>query len=262
MKKLILTLTIFSVFENCSFAQETIRFTKDEPTKSKSTKKKKGSSEQNIIKIAPLAFIGGNFPVFYERSITSTFAMQVGLGITSKNYIYDALSEASDNSGGIYGAETILWKDGTIDTYNDESYGSAIFKRKSKLGYFISLEPKIYFEDEGLEGSFISFNFNTARYNNTVPTVKNGLPYSSSPTLTGTTYNGYYKITNFLVNWGSQTLYDHISLEYSVGLGLKKVKTNTYAFGTDNSNKYIDGVGSTDATTLGYNIAFRVGYHF
>jgi hypothetical protein len=239
-------------------AQETIYFKSDKNKTSKS--KKKGSSELNIIKIAPFSFIGGNFPVFYEKSLTTTFAIQLGLGFTSKNYLLDALNEVSENSSNIYGSQTILWKDGTIDNYNDESFNSSVFKRKAKLGYFFSVEPKIYFEDEGLEGSFISFNLNSAKYNNTVPMVKNGV--SGSPVLSGSNYSGYSKITNFLVNWGSQTLYDHISLEYSLGVGLKKIKSNNYAFGTDNSGKYIDGVGSTNGTTLGYNIAFRVGYHF
>jgi hypothetical protein len=265
MKKLILSVSIFTFLTTSLLAQETVYFKKDSGKSSSSKKKEKSSSELNIIKIAPLSFIGGNLPIFYERSITPTFAIQVGVGITMKNYINDALKEAGNggNSGSSYPSQTIVWQDGTINTYSDDSYDKSIDnKRKSTTGYFFAIEPKIYFENEGLEGGFISFTFNTGKYNNTVGTIKTGTTTSSIPTLNGGTFAGYDKITNLLVNYGSQTLYDHISLEYSVGIGLKKISALNYAYSTDNTGKYVEGVGTTDATTLGYNIAFRVGYHF
>ncbi len=265
MKKLIFTLTFLILLTTALYAQETVYFKTDKGNSSKRKKKEKVSSELNIIKIAPLSFIGGNLPIYYERSITPTFALQVGVGITMKNYINNILSEKDNggNGGNNYPSKVINWQDGTLNTYSDQSDNTNLeLNRKSKTGYLFAIEPKIYFENEGLEGTFISFAFNTAKYNNTVNKIKTGTSTSSNAVLTSSTFEGYEKVSNFLVNYGNQTLYDHISLEYSVGIGLKKVSALNYAFAQENSGKFIEGVGTTDITTVGYNIAFRVGYHF
>jgi hypothetical protein len=267
MKKLLLILTCFCIFSNTLLAQETVYFKSDNASKSKK-KTSKGSSEQNIIKIAPFGFVGGNIPFFYERSLNETFSIQVGLGITTKNYLLTALRAASDNnSSSVYGAQSIAWSNGgTNSDHNnqiDDIDNNNFWGRKSKLGLSYSIEPKVYIESEGLEGSFFSISFNGAKYSNSINTVKKGVQNTGTLALDGGTFNEFYKINNFLVNWGSQTLYDHISLEYSLGIGLKKVSSTTYAYSYDNNNKVIDGIGTTKgATTLGYNIAFRVGYHF
>ncbi len=264
MKKIIFVST-FLCFTSIVLAQETIYFKSDKSKTSRS--KKKGSSELNIIKIAPFAFIGGNIPVFFERSINETFSIQAGIGITTKNYILDALRAASEDgsgSGSVYGAQKIVWSNGETDNISNqiEDLDNNYLNRKSKVGFSYSIEPKVYLASEGLEGSFFSLTYNSAKYSNSINTIKKGLPYSSTPVLDGGTFNENYKINNLLVNYGNQTLYDHISLEYSVGVGIRKINSTSYAFGYDNNNKTIDGIGTTTANTLGYNIAFRVGYHF
>ncbi len=264
MRKII-TLFTFLCITSIILAQETVYFKSDKSKTSKS--KKKGSSELNIIKIAPFAFIGGNIPVFFERSINETFSIQAGIGITSKNYILDLLRAASSdngNSGSIYGAQKIVWNNGQVNNISNQidNLDNNYLSRKSKLSFSYSIEPKVYFESEGLEGAFLSLSYNSSKYSNSINTIKNGLPNSSTPALDGGTFVEYYKINNLLVNYGSQTLYDHISLEYSIGLGIRRINSRSYAYGYDNNNKTIDGVGTTNASTLGYNIALRVGYHF
>ncbi len=266
MRKSILFLSLLTFITKTVFAQETVYFKSDKIKTSKS--KKKTSSTLNIIKIAPFAFIGGNIPVFYERSINETFSIQAGIGITSKNYLLDVLRAASDDgsgSGSVYGAQKIVWSNGQVDNISNQidDLDNNYLSRKSKLGFSYSIEPKVYLESEGLEGAFFSLSYNGAKYSNSINTIKKGLPYSSNPVLDGGTFIEYYKINNLLVNYGYQTLYDHISLEYSFGLGIRKVNSKSYAFGNDNNNNNtIDGVGTTIANTLGYNIAFRIGYHF
>lgn len=265
MRKLLLTLTMFCAILNFTIAQETIYFQKDNASKSK--KKKAGSKELNIVKIAPFAFIGGNIPVFFEHSINETFSIQAGIGLTTRNYILDALRYASDEgagAGSIYGTQKIVWSNGELNNYSNQvnDLDNNYLGRKSKMNFSYSIEPKVYVESEGLDGAFFSLSYNGAKYTNTINTVKKGLAYSSNPVLDGSTFNEYYKINNLLVNYGYQTLYDHISLEYSLGLGIRKIKSTSYAYGFDGSNKTIDGIGTSEGTTLGYNLAFRVGYHF
>ncbi len=264
MRKII-TLFTFLCFTSIILAQETVYFKSDKSKTSRS--KKKGSSELNIIKIAPFAFIGGNIPVFFERSINETFSIQAGIGVTSKNYILDALRAASNDggsSGSVYGAQKIVWNNGQVNDISNQidDLDNNYLSRKSKLGFSYSIEPKVYLESEGLDGAFLSLSYNSAKFSNSINTIKKGLPYSSTPALDGGTFIENYKINNLLVNYGSQTLYDHISLEYSLGVGIRRINSTSYAYGYDSNNKTIDGVGTTSANTLGYNIAFRVGYHF
>src|ERR1700758_932187 len=59
----------------------------------------KKTKDDNIIKIAPLGFINGSFPILYERVITDFFTVQVGAGLTNKNYIRAVFEEASADGG-------------------------------------------------------------------------------------------------------------------------------------------------------------------
>ena len=242
-------------------AQETVYFSKDSTRKS--TTKKKGSSENNIIKLAPLAFIGGIVPVYFERSINETFSIQIGAGITLKNYIGDAIRGANDNQNS--NVTTTKWSDGTSDTYTNEN--DITKNKKSKIGYFVAIEPRVYFASEGLDGGFMGLSFSRAKYNSTSQKIDTRSIISSGNggRLTNETFNGSENITDVLVNFGTQTLYDRISLEYSAGIGLRKIKGTEYAYARNpnfGSTLYVDGVSTLDKTKLGYNLSLKVGYHF
>ena len=240
-------------------AQETVYFSKD-PGK-KSTSKKKGSSENNIVKISPLAFIGGIIPAYFERSINETFSVQVGAGITSKNYIGDAIRGANDNANS--NVSTTKWSDGTTDTYTNENDVNK--NKKTSIGYFVALEPRVYFASEGLDGGFMGISLSRAKFNSTSQKIVTGSTLNSEPKFTAGTFNASENITDLLVNFGTQTLYDHISLEYTAGIGLRKIKGTEYAYGQNFSagvNNYVDGVSTLDKTKLGYHLSLKVGYHF
>ena len=56
----------------------------------------KKAGEDNIIKIAPLGFISGTFPVYYERAFTDYFSLQGGIGLTNRNYYRELSYKSSD----------------------------------------------------------------------------------------------------------------------------------------------------------------------
>lgn len=252
-------ITVFFV-ENVS-AQETVYFSK-EPSKNLTTNKK-GSSEKNIMKISPLSFIGGIIPVYFERSLNKKISLQVGVGITSKNYIGDAIRRSNDNQN--RNVTTTKWSDGTIDTYTNQNDINK--NKKTSIGYFIALEPRVYFANEGLKGFFMGLSFSNAKYNSTSKKIDTRSIISSGNggRFTNETFKGSENITDLLVNFGTQTLYDHISLEYSAGIGLRKIKGTEYAYARNpnfGSTLYLDGVSTIDKTKLGYNVSLKVGYHF
>ncbi len=261
MAKLLNLLFITVILSLNVAAQQTVYFEKE--SGKKSTTKKKGSSEKNIIKISPLAFIGGIIPAYFERSINETFSIQVGAGITSKNYIGDAIRGANDNHNG--NVTTTKWSDGTSDTYTNEN--DIDKNKKTSIGSFIAIEPRVYFASEGLEGNFMGISFSSAKYNSTSKKIDTRSIISSGNGggFTNETFKGSENITDLLVNFGTQTLYDHISLEYSAGIGLRKIKGTEYAYARNpnfGSTLYVDGVSTIDKTKLGYNLSLKVGYHF
>ena len=132
---------------------------------STSSKNKKGSSENNIIKIAPLGFISGQFPLLFERRISDFFTIQAGGGLTNKNFVRAAWNGISDDM-----AETKYpWDNGN---YNDEADGLYNFdSRKPQMGYMYTVEPRIYFESEAPEGNFLGLAYNYAHYNFQIPAL-------------------------------------------------------------------------------------------
>jgi hypothetical protein len=264
MKKSIQFLLLFNIFATSILAQETVYFKRDDSKKSSA--KKKGSTELNIVKISPLSFISGFIPVYYERSINETFSGQIGIGITTTNYIKDAIRYAQDgNNTDVVKTEWIGGNPNT--TYTNENNFDTYKNRKSTLGYYVSLEPRVYFDSEGLSGTFMGLSFSKTRYNSTSKKVNttSTIASSGSPTFTSDLFKGNETFTDVFVNFGSQNLYDKISLEYSFGVGLRKVTGIEYAFSQDyqgSSFKYIDGVSTLDKTKVGFNLSLKVGYHF
>lgn len=253
-------LSLLSIFISLNVAaQTTVYFSKDSTRKS--TEKRKGSSETNIIKISPLAFLGGIIPVYFERSINETFSIQLGAGITSKNYIGDAIRQGNDDQNN--NVSTTRWNDGTTDTYTNEN--DITKNKKTAIGYFIAIEPRVYFASEGLEGGFMGISLSSAKYNSTSQKIVTGTTLNGEPKFSGGTFNASENITDLFVNFGTQTLYDRISLEYTAGIGVRKIKGTEYAYGQSFSagaTKYVDGVSTLDRTKLGYNLSLKVGYHF
>lgn len=50
---------------------------------------------KNLVKINPLLFFRGELPIYYERALTPRLSLEVGLGVTLRNYL--ALSFAGDH---------------------------------------------------------------------------------------------------------------------------------------------------------------------
>jgi hypothetical protein len=258
MTKFFLTLFSLVLLTATSIAQDTVYFQRQ--SKNGYTKKQKRSSEQNIIKLSPLSILNGFIPVYYERELNSTFAIQAGIGVTSRNYLKEWTNKAQEDNGDL---QTTKWSDGTVDDYTDYSDYYNYKQRKSALGYFVAVEPRVYFENEGLEGSFIGLSLSRANYKFNANKITTGVAVTTSdPKFTTGTFAEFENITDVLVTYGYQTLYDKVAIEYNLGLGLRKLKGERYAYGQDNSNKWIDGVSTIDKTKLGFNFSIKLGYHF
>ena len=258
MKKIILiNILLMSAF--FSFSQDTVYFAKN--ITNSSGKKTKRSSEKNIVKIAPLSFISGYIPLYFEREITPFFSLQLGAGITTRNYLKEWANnfDFSDNEN-VKNTWSTPGNEG-----NDNYYSSNDFKnRQSALGYYFSIQPRIYFENEGMDGSFIGISYDRFRYNSSSYKIINGsFGTDGNPVFSSSTFKEYENVSDVSAIFGTQSLYDHIAIEYSAGIALRNVSGRRYAYTNDrNSGQYIDGYSDSKKTTPAFTFSIKVGYHY
>jgi hypothetical protein len=223
----------------------------------KSTKKYR-STEKNIIKIAPLGFVSGKIPISYERKINDFFSVQVSAGLTSKNYTrsiwQEALSESETTDEDIF--KTSPLPEGTYDEA-DKLYD---FKnRKAAIGYMFSVQPRLYINSEGMDGSFVALSADLYNYKYTIPGLKkDGDEYKH----TGASKKEHETVQDIMGYFGIQRLYDNLSMEYTFGLGLRKIDGVKYTAGEDQNGKFYEGESTYSRSTLNLGVGFKVGYHF
>jgi hypothetical protein len=217
-------------------------------------KKKKASGESNIIKISPLGLLSGTFPLTFERRITDFFSLQVSGGITSKNYSR-ALFASNEDAKITY---SYPWSDENTEDVSESLYKFSY--RKAKLGYMASVQPRIYFESEGLEGPFLGLSFDYYRYNFDIPGMANE-PFDGYKQ-SGPMKEEHENILDYMVHFGTQTLHDRISLEYSFAVGMRSVKGYKYVARYEPLGGLSDGYATYKQNLLNFNVGFKVGYHF
>ena len=223
------------------------------------SEKKRASGEDNIVKILPFGFATGVFPILYERRINDWFTIEAGGGLTNRNYIRGLFVQAGDEQN-----NTIIkkypWSDNPSYANNyDEAEEMYSFEfRKPAMGYMFRIQPKVYVESDAPDGGFFSFQFNKLRYNFTIPKYvsKNG-GYEHS----GESVKEYEDINDFMVFWGTQYVYDRITLEYTTGVGVRKVNGQKYT-ATQAGSSVIDGLATYNKTNFNFALGVSLGFHF
>lgn len=226
----------------------------NQSSQTKGISKRKNNGDNNIIKIAPLGFISGTFPILYERKITDYFTIQGSLGITHKNYMRTATQNANER----YQNYEYSWNDPSKDDVSADPYDFDL--RKFKSGFMYSIQPRFYFESEAPEGNFLGLSLDGYKYNFEIPAVKGT---ANSNTQNGSMQSEYDNITDFMVHFGHQAIYDKLTFEYSADIGLRKVKGYRYAAAANYGNNSIEqGSLTFNQSNLNFNIGIKVGYHF
>jgi len=243
---------LFTISSFLTFAQKDTTVIVNLPHHQYDKKHKKPSGEDNTIKIAPLGFVSGTFPIYVERVINDFFTVQGGMGITSRNYVRNTFQTVSDN----FIEPVYPWSQNSLTDQVDPALN--FDNRKSSLGFLFSVQPRIYFESDAPDGSYMSVSYDFYRYN------------FSIPGLVGNQYIGSKKkehenISDLMVWFGYQDVYDRISIDYSTGLGIRNVKGSKYYYAEDNSTGTtisFEGFAPYKQTLFNFNIGIKVGYHF
>jgi len=219
---------------------------------SKASKIRKKSGDENIIKIAPLGFIGGVFPLSYERKINDFLTVEVAGGLTHRNYIRGAFMK----EGGVEIKEFPWGQNG--NGYDEAEQTGSYDYRKAQMGFMYRVMPKIYFDEEAPEGNYVGLQYNYLKYKFTIPKFQNGANgYSHS----GANMNEYENVTDYMVYFGRQIVNDRITFESASGIGLRNVKGVKYV-ATNNNGTIVDGLAAYSQSTFNFGVMFTVGYHF
>lgn len=228
------------------------------PNKQYNKKHKKPTGEENTIKIAPLGFVSGTFPVYYERVINDFFTVQGGIGITSRNYIRNSFQSIGDN----FIQPAYPWSNSSIYDLSDQALDMT--NRQATLGYLFSLQPRLYFVSDAPDESYMGISYDYYRYNFSIP----GMVYDPSGgdyIHRGAKKKEHENISDLMVWFGYQDVYDKLSIEYSTGIGIRNVKGTKYYYAEDNSTgatSILEGYAPYKQTLFNFNIGIRVGYHF
>ena len=213
--------------------------------------------DKNIIKIAPLGFISGTYPIIYERKISDDFSLLGGIGFTGKciarNFLYN-LNEGSKNDFNTdpYGNHDIDLAD------NLYAYNHRVTNTGSM--YFFQVRKYIY-DSEGMNGGFVGAAFSNTQYNFThqgIMSYKNSkLVYGGPDKPESETYKELYAV------FGYQQLYNKFSLELSSEIGFGFVNGTKYCVYYDSFNsKLSEFFTDYNRVIFHLNLGVKVGYHF
>ncbi len=211
--------------------------------------------ETNIIKIAPLGFITGVIPFYYEREFSDYLSVQGGVGFTTRNYGRE-VTQSDNNKLDFYN-----------NTLNTQDIAPAYYKfdnRTPELGFMFSLQPRVYFNSDGLDGGFFGISYNSSRFNFS-SNVVNG--YNGTTASFGSDkHKEYENIQDIFVVFGHQALYDKLTLEYTAEAGFRNVngsKYVAYPISSGGGNYTIqDGTKDYSTSNLYFNVGLKVGFHF
>lgn len=218
------------------------------------TKSNIKSGEDNIIKIAPLGFVSGTFPILYERRVTDFFSVQLSGGLTNKNYFRTAMAKDAD---GIKYTYPDTWDENNTNDVSEHIY--EFNYRKVQMGYMFGVQPRVYFDSDGLEGSFLGLSLDLYRYNFQIPGIVNDANNGNKQN--GAMQSEHENFKDYMVHFGNQALNDRITLEYTAALGIRNVSGTKYV-ANGNSVNNLEGMATYKQTLFNYNLGLKVGYHF
>jgi hypothetical protein len=225
--------------------------------------KKKSSTEKNIIKFSPLGFLTGAFPIYYERVVNDFFTVQTGLGFTSRNYMRSIIQQASENNN-----ITFNYPWDPSSSFYDETEESYYFRlRRPTTGIMFNIQPRLYFESDAPDGAYLGVSCDFLRYNFKTTGMREYPQNSGIFTQVGGPEKKEHEyIQDIMATFGYQDVYDHLSVDYSIGMGIRNVNGIKYYYsdGYDNSSNLITYEGFADykQTTFNFNLGIKVGYHF
>lgn len=259
MKRVLIMITILTLTYANSFGQTdtskskttVIYFGDGSSTAEENSNKKYDAS---AVKLGVFSLVSGLYGFSYEREFSDLFSMEVGTGLTGRNWVYGLLSGEEGFSSKPQKSE---YFDENFDVFdNDYEYAA----RECKVGFYLTATPKFYFADEdGMDGSYLGFNFQYRRYNY----IAYGNVDTFDPANITSADNDFDEFENQTIlslRWGYQNMNDKTIIDYFAGIGARNFKGERRDIGqleTPNGSIYV--VAPEPRSTKGTKFFFEVG---
>jgi hypothetical protein len=210
-----------------------------------------GRSRVLILKTSPLSYIAGWQFMELEKEVNDFFSIQGGLGITFKPFfdvestLYSELIEQD--------CESELWGD---NNYCDDFTDLDI--RTFKPGLYISVTPRLYFDDFAPEDSYFGLKIRYSVRNNDVQKIEQGgLGINRLPNDLQAE-----KVRNFDIvgHYGYQVLYKKLTAAYFIGLGVRLENQTRQDLGYDDFGRYYNGERELSGARLRVEAGVRLGF--
>lgn len=204
-------------------------------------------SDNNLsLKVDLWDILLGNYGLFIEKNVNQKFGIEVGAGLTKSTQINNFFMFETGTQGP-FGVKPISASNPLIlDYYNPEFSVARELDIESKTGYFLTLFPKYYFDDDPNSGYILGVKVIYQNY-------KFNSEYVSS-------------ISRFSVTGNFGHKYDfgdsRFILENTMGLGLAFVNDKRNVVVRDNSNNEIGGQVRFSPSRIHLNIGVKMSYNF
>ena len=216
----------------------------------------------NAIKFGIFDIFSGLYGVHYERELGSLFSLQAGIGLTGRNFAAGIFGEdESDNFfiRSLYNGP---------DAFDLPDYYYDYKARKSILGFFVSIHPKFYYNEDGFEGPYMGLIIAHRKYNYEAFDVDNSVTqYASDPLFTQSrVLEEFEKNLIMALSWGSQAIGDKIALDYNVALGMKKISGERRDVGQVRNSNYemitVAALNDVAKTSFYFEMSLKIGLHW
>lgn len=202
----------------------------------------------SAVKFGVIEVTQGLYGLWYERELSSIFSIQVGAGVTGRNYTYGLITLDETEE---------LQSSPNFDTEADiEDDDYVYMDRKSKTGYFFTVMPKFWYSlEDGMEDGYFAINFQHRNYKY--------LAYGSYQSNLDRFTSGPFDVEEFesqniiALTWGSQVLKNKVCIDFCSSIGGRFFKGERRDSGYNNADNII--IGKLPRKTSGTKIFFEVG---
>ncbi len=210
-----------------------------------------------ILKTNPISFLFGHQTLEAEKELTDLISVQGGVGLT---FAVQALGDVDLES--LYGlgwegirtyCQSEQWVQDFCDDYDDYTY------REQKTGIKFTFSPRLFFNNEGFEGSYISpaITYSRLRYQ----VLMADETFSQNPQYTGQDFQPEFEAyTDFTIRYGYSILFDKLTAEAFAGIGLRKRKAERQDLGRDITGAVRNGIRQIEDSNLRLEVGLRIGF--
>ncbi len=205
-----------------------------------------------ILKTSPSAFINGWQFFEVEKGFTEFLSLQAGAGFTFKPLLGNLYSELSSELEVGDECDSDQWDNDYCDDYFDLEY------RRFKTGLVLSFSPRLFFNDFAPDGSYFGLKMRYSIQNMEVQMVEEGT--TSFNRLSDAYQPEVVKRFDLVGHYGYQYLYDKLTAEYFLGLGVRFRNQTRQDLGFDASNNIRNGERTFKNTRLRIEAGLRFGF--